>query len=65
MKKMVVATIVVIFSITSFLSAAEKKDTVTVNAAYTQQSYNKGLAKQNKIVPRKQSNWAKIKDLFM
>jgi hypothetical protein len=58
----------ILFIIVSFSLAAEKKDTSLSNSSaslQTQQNINKGLAKQTKVYPKPQSNWSKIKDLFM
>jgi|WetSurMetagenome_2_1015567.scaffolds.fasta_scaffold171111_2 hypothetical protein len=64
MKKMM-TTIVTVFAVASFLLAAEKADTISPNAVVTQQNANKSLTKQTKVKPRAQTNWSKIKDLFM
>jgi len=48
------------------VSAAEKRDTATVNQLSTsKQLLNNALAKQTNIRPVKSSTWSKIKDLFM
>jgi hypothetical protein len=64
MKKMM-TTIVTVFAVASFLMAAEKIDTISSTTVVTQQNTNKSLAKQTKIKPRAQTNWSRIKDLFM
>lgn len=56
----------VVFSVISLLFAQEKKDTTVANSIIApQQITNKPLAKQTQVYPKKQSNWSKIKDLFM
>ncbi len=64
MKKMML-TFLIIFTVSSFIFAAEKVDTITAKAVVTQQNSNKGLSKQTIVKPRHQTNWSKIKDLFM
>jgi hypothetical protein len=64
MKKVMILT-VVLFTVASFSWAADQKDTIVSNQITTQQSSsNKNVAKQTKV-KQPQSNWAKIKDLFM
>jgi hypothetical protein len=56
----------VLISVVSFLFAQDKKDTIAANPIMIiQQASSKPLAKQTMIKPKPQSNWSKIKDLFM
>jgi hypothetical protein len=63
MKKVAIIA-VVLLTVASFSWAAEKKDTIASNQVTTQQSSNKSVSKQAHV-KQPQTNWAKIKDLFM
>jgi|GEM_PF-1715188 hypothetical protein len=66
MTRKIAAVLTVLLIGVSLLFAQEKKDTAAANSiTVTQQITAKPLAKQSKIVPKPQSNWTKIKDLFM
>jgi hypothetical protein len=55
----------VLISAVSLLIAQEKKDTAANPIIIIQQASNKPLAKQSQVIPKKVSNWSKIKDMFM
>jgi hypothetical protein len=57
--------ILVSAAVVSLLFATEKKDTASSSAPAITQTSDKTLAKQTNIHPKQQSNWSKIKELFM
>jgi hypothetical protein len=63
MKKVTIIA-VLLLTVASFSWAADTKDTTASNQITTQQNSNKSVSKQTKV-KQPQSNWAKIKDLFM
>jgi hypothetical protein len=66
MIKRTILALTVLISVASFPIAQEKKDATAVNPiVIIQQASSKPLAKQSVIRPKPQSNWSKIKDLFM
>jgi hypothetical protein len=68
MIKNILTIFTIVCLMVSFAMAVEKKDTSLSNSSttlQTQQNINKSLSKQTKIIPKQQSNWSKIKDLFM
>jgi hypothetical protein len=59
-------TLLVVIAMATLAFSQDKKDTATANSGIiTQQTSEKGLAKQTQIRPKVLSNWSKIKDLFM
>jgi len=65
MKHMLI-TFLVVIAMATLAFSQDKKDTTTANnGIITQQTSEKGLAKQTQIRPKVLSNWSKIKDLFM
>jgi hypothetical protein len=60
-----VVTFLFFVALASLAFSQDKKDTIITNPITINQTSNKGLAKQSRIVPKVQSNWSKIKDLFM
>ncbi len=66
MMKKFIAIIAAIFIISSISFASEKKDSTDLSTpAVAQQTPPKNLAKQKNVKQLPQSNWSKIKDLFM
>jgi hypothetical protein len=66
MTRKIAAVVLAFFISVSLLSAQEKKDTVAANSVTaSRQIAIKPLLKQSKVIPKVQSNWTKIKELFM
>jgi hypothetical protein len=65
LKKCISTVLMISFSL-MMVSAAEKNDTASgAQIKSSKQATTQSLAKQSNVIPKKSSNWSKIKDLFM